>query len=186
MNFRKKYETDRKYRESEGRVWNMTVRELLLLHANRYPSSEPTDFLKLVYQAAYGPGHLVCDASLAAARIAEEMADAPALSELLEPIGGGYARLFLGTARERGISPEEIAERVLRAASQAPDPARFDAMLAELLLMASEGLLAFSESALFGALSDWEAAGRPLFRHSALYRETYLPAYRIVMEESCS
>lgn len=164
----------------------MTERELLLLHAARYPKSEPTDLLKLVYQAAYGPGHLISDPTCAAAYIAKETLTAPTAPYLTEPIGGGYARLYLGAARERGISPEAIALRFVAAARRAPDPALFERMLSELLALAEAGDLPFSKKALAETLSRWEAAGKPLFRHSETYRAAYAPAYRVVMEESCS
>ena len=164
----------------------MTDRELLLLHAERYPKAEPTDLLKLVYQAAFGPGHLVSDPLRAEAYIAKEMQSAPSLPYLTEPIGGGYARLYLGTARDRGLSPEEIARRFIRAAECPPAPAVLDRLLAELTSLAEAGHFAFSVDALGKALSRWEAAGKPLFRHSETYRAAYAPAYRVVMEESCS
>jgi hypothetical protein len=59
-------------------------------------------------------------------------------------------------------------------------------MLSELLALAEAGELPFSKKALAETLSRWEAAGKPLFRHSETYRAAYAPAYRVVMEESCS
>ena len=164
----------------------MTERELLLMHAARYPKAEPTDLLKLVYQAAYGPGHLVSELSRVTAFVAEEMRTAPSVPQLTEPVGGGYVRLYLGPARERGISPEEIARRFISAAKQTPDPARFDSMLAALVALTEQGVFSFTAGTLTEAVSRWETAGKPLFRHSETYRAAYHPAYRLVLEEPCS
>lgn len=164
----------------------MTARELLLLHAKRYPKAEPSDLLKLAYQAAYGPGHLISDLASAVDYIVRESATAPSSPYLTEPIGGGYVRLYLGAARDAGISPEEIAQRLVAAAERAPDPALFDAVLGKLFALTASGCFAFSVEALAETVAKWEAAGRPLFRHSEAYRTAYAPAYRVIMEESCS
>ena len=164
-----------------------SLRKILLMHAEKYPLAEPTDLLKLVYQAAFGPGHLISDRALATAYIDQEMQTAKAEAVLLEPIGGGYARLYLGAARESRLSPEEIASRFFLAAEQKGSPALFDEMIAELMQLCSEGQFAFSSAALRSAIDAWETDGRPLFRHSETYRNAYAPAYRLVLvEESCS
>ena len=164
----------------------MTERELLLWHAERYPRAEPTDLLKLVYQAAFGAGHLVSDPAAVLDRLVREMRDAPVTDRLTEPIGGGLLRIYLGDAREAGIAPETIAEGFCRAARRAPEPALLDRMLAALTALAGEGAFAFSEQALRRELALWEAAGRPLLRHSESYRAAYAPAYRLIPEEPCS
>ena len=163
------------------------LRELLSEHAARYPKMEPTDALKLVYQMAFGPGHLLTDRAMAVAQIEAEMAEAPVTDLLLEPIGGGYARLYLGAARDGGMGADEIASAFMRAGLREGDRALFDLALLTLRDMAKDRLFAFTAEALDEVVGAWEAAGRPLFRHSQAYREAYAPAYRLIpMEESCS
>ena len=164
-----------------------SLRNILLMHAEKYPLAEPTDLLKLVYQAAFGPGHLITDRALATSYIAKEMQTAKEEAVLLEPIGGGYARLYLGAARKSCLSPEEIASRFFLAAKRQGAPALFDEMIAELVRLCNEGQFAFSPDILRSTIDAWEADGRPLFRHSETYRNAYAPAYRLVLvEESCS
>jgi hypothetical protein len=164
----------------------MTDRELLLLHAARYPLAEPTDLLKLVYQSAFGAGHLITDLARVTRYIEEEMQTAEPTGNLLEPIGGGYARLYLGAARQAGLSAEEIASRFFRASEKVPDPRRFETLLSELFALSRQGAFCFTAEALSDAVFAWEAAGRPLFRHSERYRRAYAPAYRLTLEEPCS
>jgi len=59
------------------------MREVLLAHFARYPAMTAQDAVKLLYQATFGPGHLIADPAMAAKRLTEERAecsktDAPA------------------------------------------------------------------------------------------------------------
>lgn len=148
---------------------------------------QPTDALKLAFQAAFGPGHLLPDLPSAVSAIEREMRDAPVTPYAVEPIGGGFARLYLGAAREGGMSASEIGSRFLSASKMPPSPELFDRMLEVLLLLAEQGSLPFTSDALRLEHAQWERRGRPLFRHSEIYRAAYAPAYRLIpMEEPCS
>ena len=75
---------------------------VFLAHFERYPQMTAQDAVKLVYQSAFGPGHLIADPAMAARRLSEERAesaktDAPAF----EAIGGGFCRLHLGGLQMR-------------------------------------------------------------------------------------
>ena len=88
--------------------------DILLFHFARYPKMTPQDAVKLLYQSAFGPGHLLRNEDMARNRLAEELAatqesDGP----LLEDIGGGYARLYLGAAKRANLPLEEIFARFL-------------------------------------------------------------------------
>ena len=51
--------------------------DILLSHFVRYPQMTPQDAVKLLYQSAFGPGHLIRDEGMARARLAEELAATP-------------------------------------------------------------------------------------------------------------
>ena len=89
-------------------------------HFSRYPAMEPRDGVKLVYQSAFGPGHLIRDRDAALAFLRRELEGVlPGEGPLYEPIGGGYARLHLAAAKARSMGAEDIFFRFL-AAAQAP------------------------------------------------------------------
>ena len=73
------------------------MKSILLAHAEKYPMMEPTDAVKLLYQAAFGPGHMIADRDAALARTRTEMQSVTEVPKICgsavpyEDIGGGYA-----------------------------------------------------------------------------------------------
>ena len=156
--------------------------EIFRAHFARYPQMTPQDAVKLMYQSAFGPGHLIRDEGYARSRLAEELAQTdPCDGELLEEIGGGYGRLHLGPARARGITGEEIFAR-FSAAAGAPCPGKeaFEAGLSLLEALTKQGEAPFSAGELADYLAAYRAEGCPMVSHSETYRAAYRPAYRVV------
>ena len=155
---------------------------ILRAHFARYPQMTPQDAVKLLYQSAFGPGHLIRDEGYARARLAEELAQTPPCDgELLEDIGGGYARLHLGAAKAQGLSEEAVYARFSRAAAApCPGKAAFEAAVACLEALAAGGEAPFSADQLAAYLTAYRAEGCPMVSHSEPYRAAYRPAYRVV------
>ena len=126
------------------------MRAVLLEHFSRYPAMEPQDGVKLVYQSAFGPGHLIRDRDAALAFLRRELEGVlPGEGPLYEPIGGGYARLHLAAAKARSMGAEDIFSRFL-AAAQAPAPGMdcFQEGLSLLETLAARGEAPWSAAAL--------------------------------------
>ncbi len=150
---------------------------------------QTTDFAKLLYQGAFGGGHLIADASAALARLEEEMTSLPEGvpdKPLLEPVGGGLCRLYLGPARRMGLRAETICGLFVETSvSFAKQPSQFECGMRELEALCREGALnanADEAAALYCACRD---SGFPPFSHSEFYREAYAPAYRLVSDRLC-
>lgn len=156
---------------------------VFLAHFERYPQMTAQDAVKLVYQSAFGPGHLIADKALARVRLEAELSATPAEGSrsLLEPIGGGYARLHLAAAKAQQLSVDTVAARFFAAAEvEAPGKAAFEAALSTLEGLAAAGKSPFTAAALAEYLADYRAAGCPMVSHSETYRNLYHPAYRVV------
>ena len=74
------------------------LENILTLHARRYPAMEAADYIKLLYQSEFGPGHMVAEGDALAClqtefAQAEEEGYAPAYT--IEAIGGGLCRFHL-------------------------------------------------------------------------------------------
>ena len=67
----------------------MNALNALRIHMRRYPQSEPQDWIKLLYQSEFGPGHFV-EAGRVLARLKSEMAALAPREDLplFEPILG--------------------------------------------------------------------------------------------------
>ena len=159
------------------------MEQVLRSHFARYPKMVPQDAVKLLYQSAFGPGHLIRDEQMARTRLEEEFSVTPAHDgPLLEDIGGGYARLHLGAAKAQNLPLEEILSRFLTAAA-APCPGKtaFEQGLALLEVLTAQGDAPFDSAALAAYLTQYRGAGCPMVSHSPGFREAYHPAYRVVL-----
>ena len=91
---------------------------VLTEHIRRYPQMQLEDAVKLLYQRAFGGGHLV-EAGRALERIEMEWeAPAPADTPAYEPLGDRVGRLYLPPARAMGIAPETAAGMFLLSAEE--------------------------------------------------------------------
>lgn len=158
----------------------MDIEEILLFHAARYPLMTPQDAVKLLYQHAFGPGHLLSDPLKAMVYLEREHAALPpAVPQPPEPIGNGLARVYLN-----GLSLKELA-RLFYAFSETAatfqgDEGLFNQGLEVLERMTAEGKMPFAPDALATFLTAYREAGCPMVSHSPQYRQAYAPAYRVV------
>jgi len=156
------------------------MRSLFQLHAQRYPAMQAVDALKLLYQSAYGPGHLIRDPEQAKAWLMAEVREAPAAQRRWERLSGGFARLY-----PAGLSEQEldlVTRMFVRSAEVVPggDPT-FTAGLSKLRSLTAEGKMPFSAEELESEILRWEESGRAAFSHSAAYHDAYRPAYRVLL-----
>ena len=143
---------------------------------------EPVDAVKLVYQSAFGCGHLLSENC--AQRVEEELAHVAACGDVpaLTPIGGGLGRLSLAAPAVRELPPERIAG-MMRVTMAQPlgGEAAMAAGLEALRELARAGEAPFSPESLEAFLAGWD--GHTPVSHSAAYRAAYAPAYRVVRED---
>ncbi|MBQ2727559.1 MAG: hypothetical protein IJF78_17820 [Clostridia bacterium] len=164
-----------------------SAEEILRIHGEFYREMQPTDAVKLLYQAAFGPGHMITDPSAALERTCLELESVtcqPSLpgdgTPVFEEIGGGYVRLYLNP----GISPR-LVTRLFAASANAlsKNPVDFTGSLNLLRRLTGEGVFAFSSDELENYLTDYIRSGMPAVSHSEAYRKAYHPAYRVVRRE---
>ena len=80
------------------------LKSVLPLHAQRYPTMEVRDYVKLLYQSEFGPGHLVALEGLQA-ELAQAGEEDYRPQYLSEAIGGGLCRFHLDP---RLLTEEEL------------------------------------------------------------------------------
>lgn len=161
----------------------MNTREVLLFHAARYPLMTPQDAVKLLYQSAFGPGHLISDPLRAMTYLEREHAALPPATPLPpEPIGNGLVRVYL-----QGLDLPALA-RLFHdfsetAAAFQGDKEAFAQSLKLLEEMTAQGEMPFSVQALKEYLTAYRQAGCPMVSHSPQYRAAYAPAYRVILPQ---
>lgn len=151
-----------------------------------HPSMQPQDGVKLCYQAAYGPEHLLNDLDGAWRYLeAEFNRVSPTEGALFEPISPDICRVNLSVWKERGLPPQWLF-RIFAASCKARENA--GKLFSEYLQQAEEVL---REHALFpmeawdAYLQEYKRIGMPAVHHSTIYREQEQPAYRIADRRFC-
>lgn len=162
------------------------LEQILREHAKRYPLMQPTDAVKLIYQNEFGGGHLIRDEQACLNYLRREYADLEKdpTAPLYEDIGNGIVRVNLAA-----VKPEDLAQLGQDfIASAAKHKGTLDSFLNKLEVLrtlTAEGVFPFDLDALNTYLYEYEAAGYPAISHSNIYRNQYVPAYRIVLWQYC-
>ena len=163
----------------------MEFRYYLTEQIKKHPAIMPQDVAKICYQAAMGAEHLLSDISVAKKYFdAEFEATEPRDCELFECLSDDVCRIDLGAWKKSGMPSEWLFDMFVSTASVK----RGGREVLEEYLSCVENVL--SESDTRFSLEDWceflekyRSAGLPAIHHSAEYRESEKPAYRIVSRE---
>lgn len=166
--------------------------DILHSHAAFYPLIQPSDAVKLLYQAAFGPGHMIVDREAAYARTKQEIGTVTEVFETcdahapFEKIGGGYVRMYLPPKSSETSDDSAALATLLFVKSAADTRNRKDYFLDSLESLRSltdKGIFSFSRSALDTYLASYLDAGAPAVSHSDTYRNAYHPAYRVIRQD---
>lgn len=147
-------------------------------HRARWPLMEPRDFVKLAYQAEFGPEHLLTDPRQLAERLLAEWSAVPADAPVRppEPIGGGLVRFHLNHIPD----PEALAQAAGLLAQLFVLTARAHTGTAEGLMEKLALLRTLDVPGMEAYLTQYTAVGCPAVHHSDTYRDAYAPAYRLL------
>ena len=156
---------------------------ILKSHARRYPLMQPVDAVKLIYQNEFGGGHLIRDEEACLNYLRREyvsLTKDPA-APLYEDIGNGIVRVNLAAVKPEEL--EQLGKNFIDSATK--HKGTLDSFLSKLDVLrklAEEGVFAFNTNALNAYLSEYKAAVYPAVSHSEQYRQTYNPAYRVILK----
>ena len=156
-----------------------TVAAALRAAVLRYPKTEPTDAVKLLYQGTFGSGHLVRDEDECIRRVEREWETLATADEPIERLGR-FARLPLAKAKYDGLSSRTVARLFMDAANAPGSKDDFHAAQTVLGELTENGEMPFSPAALRTFLTAYREAGEPPVSHSDVYRAAYAPSYRLI------
>ncbi|MCQ2429309.1 MAG: hypothetical protein MJ192_03150 [Clostridia bacterium] len=167
----------------------MITSAVIAAHAAAYPAMQPTDAVKLVYQAVFGGGHLIRDEEACRRYLNAEYASVPQtagpLAEVIAVPGQGsrgIVRVHLSALDAHGLAPDRLAAVFIASAPLIKGTrAAFEDSLSLLREAADSGSFRFDRAALDTYLDEYlRIPGLPPVSHSPEYREAYAPHYRVV------
>ena len=156
------------------------MKAAILNEKSIHPYAQPQDYIKLIFQSEFGPGHLIPNPDWAKNRLYEEwqqVKDMPA--ENPQDIGGGYIRLCIKGIDESRL--EEINTAFVASANEKTgSEAGFMAKLELFLAMAGENSFDFDLNTAENAVKEYLKDGIRPTSHTKVYHRHYAPAYRVV------
>ncbi len=159
------------------------MKKRILQEKELHPFALPQDYIKLIFQSEFGPGHLIADRAVAKRRLWDEWEKVKAFEfEKPQYIGGGYIRLNI-----KGISEDRLekinAAFVTSANNKTGTEQGFTAKINQLLEMARDKLLPFDYSRAKQAVDIYLKDGIRPTSHTEVYHRHYGPAYRVVKKD---
>lgn len=151
-------------------------------HHISYPNAQIQDFIKLIYQNEFGPGHMITNKEDCLKRLKEEYNSLPHKEEttalMVEEIGNGMVRLYLPSL-PAALLPLVNEVFILSANHAIGTKESFEEKLKQFADDMIKNKL-FSKEELAFYLKDYQANGYPAIHHSSQYRQSYHPAYRVI------
>lgn len=153
----------------------MGFEKYILRQLETHPAMTAQDIVKLCYQGAYGPGHLLNDIQKAKEYFDKEFADVvPANVPLVENISDLYCRIHFSGWKNTAMPSQWLFTMFLLSA----DSAAKDEKVLLNCLEAAEKFISDREY-----LEKYKASGMTAVHHSEEYRAANHPAYRVVSRD---
>ncbi|MBQ9263728.1 MAG: hypothetical protein IJ189_05895 [Clostridia bacterium] len=162
------------------------IQDVLAAHFAQYPYMEPQDAVKLLYQAEFGPEHMIRDEKKSLQMLKDEMALLRPVEgeKMYESIGNGLCRWNLRPCMAKGIPAEDINQLFVETSrSVKGDKRSFRESLRALEEMAEGDETPFEAIQLDIFLIQYRDRNCPPVHHSDAYRQAYRPAYRVVSQK---
>lgn len=161
------------------------MEDVLLSQLSSHPHSTAQDLIKLLYQMEFGCEHLIRDQKTAAKRLFDEMDQnaAPLPGEpLYESIGEGLCRLNLRPAAFK-LSREEILSLFCGcAAEKRGAKEHFLRRVREAISLSEDDRIPIDPAEIEIFMAGYDEKRCAPVHHSDLYRESYQPSYRLVLQ----
>lgn len=160
----------------------MDFREAFLLQTKIHKNYTPQDAVKLCYQAAFGPGHMLKNIDRAKAYLHEECHGLTKVKEpLWEDISGDLVRLNLRPWAGEGL-PVEWLFALFQMTAEFPHKGdeAFAYYISSVRELSTDGLLPFTCEEFDFYYEVYQSGGIRAVSHSDVYRAVNAPAYRLI------
>lgn len=160
------------------------MKDLICAHLKHYPKMQLSDIVKLICQSEFGGNHPASASLFSLSGIEQEYLSAPLSEDFFEHIGNGLCRLYIGNAKQSGISANTVL-RLFTATSKNVHGSTlsYKDKLEQLCECIKHG--PFDLRSLQNYILNLDKNIETPVRHSQEYRDAYRPSYRIVKNDYC-
>lgn len=163
------------------------TRNLLIEHFRRYPNAQIEDIFKYLHQSTFGSEHLVTSLAECVKYITcEYQSNLERTQDLVEPLDGNFSRVHLGYIA-KGLSPNTLGKLFFESAkSEVGEVYILETKLQVVRELIEQKALPFSLAQFDDALASWKETGYGSLHHSEIFRDSYKPSYRVILNEFVS
>lgn len=160
----------------------------MVSHLDRYPLMTGSDIYKLLFQAAMGSSHAALDMESARLLLKNELMNpgngpVEPLKDVISPCGR-IARINLRPYAEEELDPEALLSAFFRTGREfTGSEDTLELYCSWFIHMIDKNMLLVKFRNIDTLFKNMMSSGYPAVHHSAIYRNAYSPAYRIVAEE---
>lgn len=164
------------------------IEALLMEHFERRPQMRATDVYKLLFQGAFGVGHIISEGAWK--RLQEEVESLDIDDHPTEPlierisVDGSMVRVNLRPYLRRGFPLDRLYEAMEETSKDRGFPEKFLFAWSVFHEFASSGAMKVDGEELASLHRDLQKKGPRPHHHSEHYRVAYYPAYRVVKREA--
>ncbi len=164
------------------------IEDLLMEHFERRPQMRATDVYKLLFQGAFGVGHILSEGAWK--RLQEEVESLDIGDHPTEPlierisVDGSMVRVNLRPYLRRGFPLDRLYEAMEETSKDLGFPEKFLFAWSVFHEFASSGAMKVDGEELASLHRDLQEKGPRPHHHSEAYRVAYYPAYRVVKREA--
>jgi len=168
------------------------LQKILLEHYERYPHMQIEDFVKLIYQITFGPKHFTASPTKADIEtyldLELESFKLDPHSPLIEDLGEGYCRIYLGMIVLNKMTKNELVD-LFYASIQACDSMTNDSIklfknrINLLLSLITTKTIALPIVSSHEYVDQYYQNGFLPAHHSPIYNRAYHPHYRLVNQK---
>lgn len=157
-------------------------------HLKKYPKSEIQDFIKLIYQATFGTGHMIDSPAKSLTRLKEEISALESVSfseDLYDYISDDYVRINLRVYKHYNLNVNLLNESFTNTSNMFVDN---DKIFTEELNKLRTFLInnGFDSEKVERNFLDYSTKDYPAVHHTKSYRDEYKPAYRVIHQNFLS
>ena len=159
------------------------MKELWMNYFNMYPLSTVQDFIKYLYQSAFGGGHLVVDEEENYKNLLKEYHSIEYDSNhiLYEDISDELVRVHLEPLKEEHL--KILHKLFLKSIFVVENKSVLEDSFQEVENGIKEGWIPFTLEQWHQQMTSYREKGYPVMSHSEIFRNHYHPHYRIVKKE---
>ncbi len=179
------------YRIEHLTLWHVTsklMKDILIEHSQRYPYLAMDDLYKLIYQATMGPEHSLSNKYRVRDWLWTELNSlGPGPDDpLIDPVSpdGKIVRIHLRPFLKLNLNQEKLFHAFMHTAQIiSPSTKRLSKYSDLAKGLAADRHLSFDMDKISKHIQRLRDSGFPAVHHSKIFKDNYMPAYRIVARD---